>query len=148
MSKTLADAIFEAQLHPKKDAKRAALAGMEGDDLKLLFQALNPYRVFNVTANKTELPEFYAADDSIGYSPFLQLLECLHERTITGNAAKAAVTRVLGMYTERTAKALLRVLDKDLKCGATVNTFSEVYPDLAVPKFDLMGAEKMNKDPT
>jgi DNA ligase 1 len=145
MSKTLADAIFEAEKHSKKDAKRAALSGLTGDQLRLVHEALEPMRVFNVTANKTEKPAAYAnADDSL--TPFFTLLDMLHDRTLSGNAAKAAVTATLGRYTERTATALLRVLDKDLKCGATISTFGEVYPELAsVSQFDLMGAEKMDK---
>jgi ATP-dependent DNA ligase len=141
MSKTLADAIFEAELHPKKDAKHAALTGLGTDDLRLVTEALNPYRVFNVTANKTVMPTAYAATDA-PYTPFFALLDCLFMRSLTGNAAKAAVTHCLGMYTERTAKALLRVLDKDLKCGATASTFKKLYT-LDIPAWDLMGAEKM-----
>jgi len=144
MSKRLADAIFEAEKHSKKDAKREALSGMSGDDLLLVREALNPMRVFNVTANKTEKPILYALDDFPTYAPFLTLLDRLHDRTVSGNAAKTEVTSCLALYTERTAKALLRVLDKDLKCGATISTLGEVYPELAsVPQFDLMGAEKM-----
>lgn len=139
--KTFAAAIFEAEKHTKQAPKFEALAGLTGDELKLAVEALNPYRVFNI--RKYDLPKAYAAADA-SYVPFFGLLDELHERTLTGNAAKAAVTAALAEYTELTAKALMRVLDKDLKCGATVSTFKKIYPGFDVPEFDLMGAEKMD----
>lgn len=140
-SKPLADALFEAELHTKKDPKVAALQGMEGDDLRLVEEALNIYRVFGI--KKYDAPKAFAATDA-SYGPFFGLLNDLESRALTGNAAKAAVTDTLSLYTERTAKALARVLDKDLKCGATISTFKKVYPSLNIPEFDLMGAEQMD----
>lgn len=46
--KTLADAIFEAELHTKQEPKHAALSGLTGQDLVLLVQALNSKRVFGI----------------------------------------------------------------------------------------------------
>ena len=139
-TKTFADAILEAEQHSKQAPKFAALAGMTGDDLKLVVEALNPYRVFNV--KKFDWPQAFAnADDT--YTRFFDLLNQLHDRTLSGNAARAAIPAVLGCFTERTAKVLARVLLKDLKCGATSSTFEKVYPGLSIPKFELMGAEKM-----
>ena len=139
-TKTFADAILEAELHSKQAPKHAALSGMAGDDLKLVVEALNPYRVFNV--KKFDWPQAFANTDDT-YARFFELLNYLHERTLSGNAAKAAITGVLGCYTERTAKVLSRVLLKDLRCGATASTFEKIYPLINIPSFELMGAEKM-----
>jgi len=140
MTKTFAAAIFEAEKHPKKAAKHAALSGLSGHDLKLVHEALNPYRVFNI--KKFDWPTEHSREDHPNYHPFFQLLDKLHDRVLTGNAAKEAVTNVLSLYTAPTAKALARVLDKDLKCGATDSTLNKIYPNL-VPTFDVMLADKM-----
>lgn len=142
--KTLADAIFEAELHSKKEPKIAALMGMGSEDLRLVEEALNTYRIFGI--KKYDEPIVYATEDE-NYGPFFDLLNALESRELTGNAAKSAVTDTLSLYTERTARALARVLDKDLKCGATISTFKKVYPSLNIPEFDLMGAETMNRNP-
>jgi len=140
MTKTFAAAIFEAEKHSKKDAKHAALSGLSGHDLELIHQALNPYRVFNI--KKFDWPTHHAAVDHPDYHPFFQLLDALHDRALTGSAAKDAVTQVLALYTKPTAKALARVLDKDLKCGATSSTLNKIYKNL-VPSFEVMLADKM-----
>jgi len=139
MTKTFADAIFEAEKHSKTAPKHAALSGLSGHDLKLVHEALNPYRVFNI--KKFEWPKHHAETDP-DYHPFFQLLDDLHDRKLTGNAAKQAVTHALSLFTHGTAKALARVLDKDLKCGATSSTINKLYPDL-VPGFEVMLAAKM-----
>ena len=145
MAKTFADAIFEAELHGKQAPKYAALSGLSGDDIRLVQEALSPFRVFNV--KKFDAPLVYANDDSVGYGYFFELLDYLANRTLTGNAARAAITGVLSQYTERTAKALMRVLLKDLKCGAGVSVFKEVYPHVHFPSFELMLAAKIEEKP-
>lgn len=145
MAKTFADAIFEAELHGKQAPKYAALSGLTGDELRLAQEALNPFRVFNV--KQFELPQAYANDDSVGYGYFFELLDYLVDRTLTGNAARTAITGVLSQYTERTAKALVRVLLKDLKCGAGVSVFKKLYPTESFPDFELMLAAKIEEKP-
>lgn len=145
MAKTFADAIFEAELHSKQAPKHAALSGLTGDDIRLVQEALNPFRVFNV--KQFDAPQVYANDDSVGYGYFFELIDCLANRTLTGNAARTAITSVLSQYTERTAKALTRVLLKDLKCGAGVSVLEKVYPHVHFPSFELMLAAKIEEKP-
>lgn len=145
MIKAFADAIFEAEKHTKHAPKHAALSGLTGDDLKLVQEAVSPYRVFNI--KKFDAPQAYANVDP-GYGAFFNLLDALDARTISGNAAKAAVTATLGLYTQRTAAALTRVLLKDLRCGATASTFKKLYPGVDFPSFELMLAEKIDEKPT
>jgi DNA ligase-1 len=145
--KTFADAIFEAEKHGQHALKHAALSGLEGPELKLAMEALNPYRVFNI--KKFDKPKVFANDDP-DYSLFLKLLDQLVTRELSGNAAKAAVTAILGSYTERTATVLQRVLLKDLKCGAGVSVFKKLYPlhaDDFFPEFELMLAAKIDEKP-
>lgn len=138
---TFANAISTAAQHTKQAPKFEALSGLAGDELRLAAEALNPYRVFGI--KKYDAPKAFASSDPVSHTSFFMLLDQLCARELTGNAAKAAVTAMLEAYTEPTAKALMRVLDKDLKCGATVSTFKKIYPEFDVPEFDLMGAEKM-----
>lgn len=133
MNKTFTEAISTAEKYTTKKEKHNALSGLTGDHLTLIWEALNPYRVFNV--KKWESPKAFASVDPDDFSKFLELLNLLHNRTITGNAAKAAVTAILGLYTEKTSHYLERVLRKDLKCGADKKTFEDIYPFLNIPEF-------------
>ena len=130
--KTFVQAIQEAEKFSTKVEKFNALSNMDPLSIKLVEQALNPYRVFNV--RKWEKPTYSNHDDS--YQPFLDMLDCLHNRQWTGNAARELVSQILSKYTENTAKYLSRVLNKNLDCGATVTTFEKIYPNLNVPKFE------------
>lgn len=144
MTKTLADALFEAERHTKQQPKYEALSGLTGDDLRLVQEALNPYRVFNV--KKFEQPVHFANIDG-PFHYFFDLLDQLTTRTLSGNAAREAVTYTLSLYTKRTATTLQRVLLKDLKCGAGVSVFSKLYPTTEFPSFELMLAAKIEEKP-
>jgi ATP-dependent DNA ligase len=142
MTKLFADAIFEAEKHSKKEPKTAALAGLQGEQLRLATEALDTFRPFFVTLKTIVKPTTYAKVDG-PLAPFFDLLDKLAARTLSGHEARDAVTAVLAGYTELTAAALIRVLNKDLKCGATANTFKRIYPSIDLTDWDLMGAEKM-----
>jgi ATP-dependent DNA ligase len=140
--KTLADAILEARKHSTKKEKYAALGGLNAADQKLLFETFNPYRVFGI--RKYDVPAHYAVvDPMFGYASFFKLLDSLADRTLTGNAAKEAVTKTLSQYTAHTAAALRLVLNKDLDCGANRDTFEKIYPSLGIPQFDQMLCQKI-----
>lgn len=140
MPKSFADAILTAEQVSTKVEKHAALSGLDRDGVRLLLETEDPYRVFGI--RKWDKPVAYANFD-ISFLAFFNLLDELCNRTLTGNAAKVAVTATLGRYTERTASILERVLKKDLKCGANTNTFEKVYPQLKIPGFELMLCEKI-----
>jgi DNA ligase-1 len=142
--KTLADAIFEAEKHSKHEPKHQALSGLAGEQLRLAMEALNPRRIFNV--KKFDMPATYATVDA-PLSFFFTMLDQLADRSLSGNAARDAVTETLARYTAHTAKALTRVLLKDLKCGATSNTFIKLYPNAGFVSFELMLAGKIDEKP-
>lgn len=141
MNKTLADAVFEAEKFSTKKEKFGALSGLSGDSLNLLYECFNPYRVFGI--RKYSEPSSYASSDASN-QVFLKLLDDLAERRVTGNRAKDLVTLTLSMYTERTAKVLKRVLNKDLDCGANRNTFEKLYT-LNIPTFYQMLCQKIEQ---
>ena len=140
--KTLADAIFESEKYTTKKETFDALSGLGPEDIKLVAECFNPYRVYGV--RKYDWPQAFANTDP-SYAQFFELLELLATRFLTGNAARLAVTGTLSQYTERTAKALARVLNKDLDCGANRNTFEKIYPDMNIPFYDVMLAKKIEE---
>jgi DNA ligase 1 len=138
--KTFVEAISQAEQFPTKKEKFEALTGMDQDAQRLVHEALNPYRVFGV--RKYDWPKTFMTKD-LSFSRFFNVLDKLHDRELTGNAAREAVTCVLSLYTEKTATYLARVLDKDLECGANETTFNKLYPNL-VPTFSVMLASKVD----
>jgi DNA ligase-1 len=140
MAKTLAEAILTAETHKKHAGKHEALSGLGDTELKLIVEALNPYRVFGI--KKFDMPTSFASVDS-PYDSFLTLLDQLHDRGLTGNGARSAVTSTLALYTQPTATVLARVLLKDLRCNADESTFKKLYPTIHIPSFDMMGAATM-----
>lgn len=121
---------------------QAALAKADPTARRLIFEALNPYRVFGV--KKFDMPEFAAKcmDQQQDFAPFFTLLDKLHNRELTGNAAREAVTSTLTQFNVGTQKYLTRVLDKDLKAGFSADTFNKVWPNESIPTFELMLADK------
>lgn len=138
-----ATAIFTAEKISTRNEKFKALSGFGPVEKKLLWETFNTFRVFGVRAYAW--PQAFANTDP-SYDQFFQLLDYLADRTLTGNAARLAVTGTLSQYTELTAKALARVLNKDLDCGANRDSFLKIYPDLSIPKFELMLAGKIEEN--
>lgn len=141
MSQTFVQAIAAAEAVSGKNAKLAAIAGLDKDAQRLVHEAQNPYRVFNV--KKWPEPKSYASSDD-SFDTFYRLLDALHNRDVTGDAARSAVTDVLSCYTKRTAEYLKRVILKDLKCGLDTTSFNKVYPGL-IPTFEVMLAGKVDE---
>ena len=110
-------------------------------DLKLVNYALNPFYVFGV--KKFDKPKHYSEEDQ-SFEKFIEVLDSLKARALTGNAAKEAVTNILSEYSENTSKYLMRILNKDLKCGTSETTWNKCFPGL-VPVFDIMLAAKMDE---
>lgn len=139
--KTFVDGIAAAEKTGTKAEKRQLLANLSKDGQRLVMEALSPDRVFNV--KKFDDPDRHPASDAPA-AHFFDLLDRLHDRQLTGNAAKEAVTRTLCLYTRHTATYLKRVLKKDLKVGMSDETFNKIYPNL-VPTYPIMLAEKVDE---
>jgi ATP-dependent DNA ligase len=143
-TKYFAEAISEAEKWTTDKEKHAAISGMNPDAQRLVFEALSPYRVFGV--KKYDEPKRFAKTMSFqeDYTPFFALLDKLHDRELTGNAAREAVTSTLELYSQFTQTYLKRVLNKDLKCNCSEKTFNKIYPGL-IPVFEVMLAAKMDE---
>ena len=138
--KSFVTAIKAAESTTKKEPKVQALSLLDDIGQRLVHEALNPYRVFGV--KKYPKPKAYAAEDG-SITPFLDLMDDLHERELTGNAARDKITAVLSSFTEDTATYLARVLNKDLKAGFSETTVNKIFAGL-VPVFDVMLASKVD----
>jgi len=119
--------------------KQEAIALLDNDGKRLMLEMFSNWRVFGV--KKYDPPQQYAKTDADS-EVFFKLLDDLHTRTLTGNAAKNTVTHVLSQYTEETARYLARVIDKDAKAGFSESTVNKVFPGL-VPVFKAMKGQKV-----
>lgn len=119
--------------------KQEAIAQLDNDGKRLMLEMFSNWRVFGV--KKYDPPASFAKSDADS-EVFFKLLDDLHTRNLTGNAAKNTVTHVLSQYTEETAKYLARVIDKDAKAGFSESTVNKVFPGL-VPVFKAMKGQKV-----
>lgn len=141
MAKTFMDAVAMCEKENTLAGKMDAISNIKSHHRRLIHEALNKHRRFNVR----DWPEpKYSSTDYPIMIPFYELLDKLASRELTGNAARQAVAKVLSMYTKRTAKYLARVILKDLDCGAEAKTWLKAYPEVDLPNFQVMLARKVD----
>jgi len=129
----------------KKAAIQAALACADGDTRALIWHALNPYLTYGV--RKWETPKAHEKAGFAGVGQFLDLLQALSSRSLTGNDASTAVTNTLALYPKEVADLLELVIEKDLRAGFSEDTYNKVWTgkdDLygTIPTFEVMLADK------
>jgi len=113
---------------------------------ELLVRAYNPFVVYHIKKlpDWTEEP---GRSKILNYTLFLELLNDLAQRRITGNAALARVSYILSGMTSREIKWYSRVLVKDLNIGIQAKTINEAIPGL-VPVFNVMLAQPFKSFPS
>jgi ATP-dependent DNA ligase len=134
------EVIKACEITNKREPKMEALRTLDYDGQNLVKEALDPYRVFGI--KKWPKIKNYSETDA-HVDVFFGLLNQLHDRQLTGNAARDAVVLTLSSFTEESARYLARILDKNLKCGITETTVNKIFPEL-VPTFEVMLAEKVD----
>ena len=92
---------------------------------------------------KFKMPEPSEQAMECGHDKFIDLLNVLNSRSLTGNRALDAVEGFLGMCNEKQQKWYSRVLKKDLRCGISVKTANKA--GFSIPVFDVMLATDGNK---
>jgi DNA ligase-1 len=132
-----------------KDVIKQALATLDADGQTLFKYAQDMMLVFGV--KKFDMPSFsgsvqYSSTDNHDLKIITRVLDALASRQLTGNAARNAVTTMLGEFTEETAKYLARIIDKDLQAGFSVETYNKVHPKNQVAVFDVMLADKCSTE--
>lgn len=118
---------------------------------KLLVNALSPYRIFN--QKKIVLPkEIQCNSQDSDVELFLQLCDDLHDRKLTGHAARDMIQEVLRSYTYETATILRCVLLKNLKSRFSGDSVNEVFCGSkdplvpVVPIYTCMLADKITEE--
>lgn len=129
----------------KKDAIKAALSLCDENARSLIWHALNPYLTYGV--RRWEKSSSFQKPGYCGVGQFLDLLQALSSRELTGNAASEAVTKTLALYTEEEAEFLELVIEKDLKAGFSEDTYNRVFKGGegqydVIPTFEVMLADK------
>jgi DNA ligase-1 len=114
-----------------KQVIQMALAQADTDAKYLIGAALDPYQVFGV--KQFEMPSKYSRKGYTSMGQFLDLLQALSSRSLTGDAARAAVTTNLALYDEETATYLARVIDKDLRAGFSADSANKAWKANPVP---------------
>lgn len=111
----------------------------------LMALALDPFITFGVA--QVDLPATAGSlrlqDDP---EPAQALFVSLQLRHLTGNAARAAITRTLSLYVKDDIEVIKRVLLKDLRCGVQVKTFNKVFKQTPIRLFEVALAHPFNVD--
>lgn len=95
-----------------------------GTFLTCAWYANNPFTVFNVKKVPTTDG---ITGESNDMKHFLNLLQDLQERQVTGNAAAARIEQVAQNYDSELWNTLLRpTMIKDLRVGATISSFNKI----------------------
>lgn len=117
-----------------------ASAKLGAEDAKIFLQcawyAYNPFEIFNVKQVPTTIAVNNVEDD---FAVFLQLLDDLKHRKVTGNAASAYIERISFQFNSDYWNSLLRpTLVKDLRIGATIKTFNKILKgsEYEIPIFE------------
>lgn len=122
----------------------ATLAMADKDARDLIIAAMNPYATYGV--KQYDLPTTWQRPGYCGVGQMFDLLQALESRSLTGDAARQAVTANLALFDETLGMMLTRVLDKDLRAGFSASTANKAWEKAGfeerVPEFDVMLADK------
>lgn len=129
------DVIEAIASESSKSAKEALIRkhGGDNDFVAVLEAALNPFKTYGI-AKRPETP-------SLGVHLFSKetwaLLNNLEARTLTGNAAREALSDQLNGLSPRSRELLWRIVSKDLRAGFSESTVNKAIPG-TIPTFDCM----------
>ncbi len=133
-----------------KDRIQDAVSKLTDDGKKLVAEAMSPYRRFNV--KKFDEPDTFAEVDA-DVNLFLLMLNDLHDRNVTGNAARDGVTQIMSHYTEETYHVLRKVILQNLNAGFSAETVNKLFTgskfppesQWIIPWYNCMLGDKMPK---
>ena len=134
-----------------KQIIQAALASADLTARELITYALDPYITFGLKQYDMPASSAKSMDSQQNFKPFFALLEDLGSRTLSGDAARVAVTKALTPFNVQTQEMLARVLDKDLRAGFSADSANKAWKanpipgDMSrkfIPTFEVMLADK------
>lgn len=97
---------------------------------RVLSVATDPYITFGVKKIKGRKKIGERQLDDPALTEFLDILDKLSKRELTGNAAKDRCVSFLGEFDEEGRKWLERILYKNLRCGISEKTINKIWPEL------------------
>lgn len=107
--------------------------------LKLIY---DPLYIFNITGDKVSNFE-KDFETGLNYKDIFVLLYDLYSRKITGDLASMCCVEFIWQY-EEYEDIIIKILNKDLKCGINTKTINAVYKDL-IPEFSVPLAKDYKK---
>jgi len=115
--------------------KEALLREHSGNDTlhRALVMAADPWKNWGVS--KYDKCEFFGTgghEDAM-LDSFMDLLDLLNDRKMTGNKARAAVEGAISAFDELGQKWVERLLWRNLRCGVSATTINKVWPGSVVP---------------
>lgn len=102
----------------------------DNEDLKCaVFLALDPFTQFYIRKIPKYTPNHNPIGDNLDWA-FEELTSKIVSREVTGNAAIEHLSYVLENISADNAKVVERVIQKDLKCGASDATVNKIWPGI------------------
>lgn len=124
-----------------KQIIQSVLAEADETAKVLITAALDPYQVFGVKIY--DQPKFFGnLPLDRAYQNFKTTLKGLACRDFTGDNARERVTTALSMFPEEDASYIARVIDKDLRIGASADSVNKAWGSKIIPTFEVMLADK------
>lgn len=139
------DILNEVAATSKGSEKEAILAKHKDNKVlqQVFFYTYSGFHTFGVKKYPdAPHPGFLEIEDC--FSELYYALKKLINREVTGNAAQEHISYILGRYTKDSQEVIRRILDRDLKCGATDTIMNRLIPNL-VPSFDVALAHKFDE---
>ena len=115
--------------------KEALLREHSGNDTlrRALVMATDPWKNWGVVKyDKREQSAAGGHEDDM-LDSFMDLLDALNDRKLTGNKARAAVESAISAFDGLGQKWVERLLWRNLRCGASSTTINKVWPGSVVP---------------
>ena len=98
---------------------------------KVIFYTLDSSKIYNITKlEKCENDKNYQTEDIFNYLDFLS------NKSGTTDYEKLELSKIAHSFDEETVNIVNRIIQKDLKCGASIKTFKKIFPEL--PFFEMM----------
>lgn len=112
-----------------KNAKLDILNKYKGSELlkRVCFLTLDPFTQFFIR----KIPKYkYGAAPILTLEQALDALSDLSSRKVTGNAGINHLTNILAGCSADDARVIIRVIEKDLRCGVDTSTVNKIWSDL------------------
>ncbi len=114
--------------------KEALLRENKGNEIlrRVLVMAADPWKNWGVAKYDKPSTRGFCHDDS-DLTSFMDLLDLLNDRKLTGNKARSAVEGAISAFDGLGQKWAERLLWRNLRCGVSATTINKIWPGSVVP---------------